>query len=68
MLRNKFRKIMGVVVVLVMGVAIWQYIRQTSGNEYVAGALFSGLKFLLFLALVLWLVYFFDRRSRKREP
>lgn len=50
-----------------MGVAIYQYARQTSGNEFVSGAIFAGLKFLLFLALVLWLVYLADRRLKKRE-
>lgn len=50
-----------------MGVAVFQYLRQTSGNEYVTGAIFSGLKFLLVLALVLWVVWLYDRRLKKRE-
>lgn len=67
MLRNKFRKFVGILILVVFGVAIYRYAQQTSGNPYVSGAIFSGLKFLLFLALVLWVVYLADRRMKKRE-
>lgn len=67
MLRNRFRKLVGVLILLVMGVAVFQYLRQTSGNQYVADAIFSGLKLLLALALILWLVWLYDRRLKKRE-
>lgn len=67
LLRNRFRKVVGAVIALVMGVAVFQYARMTSGNPYVWRALFDGLKLLAFLALVLWLVYRFDRRLKKRE-
>lgn len=66
LLRNRFRKLVGVLILLVMGVAVFQYLRQTSGNEYVVDAIFSGMKFLLVLALVLWLVWLYDRRLKKR--
>lgn len=67
MLRNKFRKLVGIIILAVFGLAVYRYAVQTSGNPYVAGAIFSGVKFLLFLALVLWVVYLADRRMKKRE-
>jgi membrane protein implicated in regulation of membrane protease activity len=67
MLRNKFRKFVGIVILLVFGVAIVRFAAQTSGNPYVGGAMAFGLKVVLFLALVLWLVYLFDRRVNKRQ-
>jgi cbb3-type cytochrome oxidase subunit 3 len=67
MLRNTFRKVIGVVVLLVFGVAVARFAYQTKGDPYVGGALAAGIKFVLFLALVLWLVYLFDRRMKKRE-
>ncbi len=67
MLKNTFRKLVGILILVVFGVAIYRYAQQTSGNPYVAGAIFSGAKFLLFIALVLWVVYMADRRMKKRE-
>jgi membrane protein implicated in regulation of membrane protease activity len=67
MLRNKFRKFIGIVILVVFGVAIVRFAAQTSGNLYVGGALAFGLKVVLFLALILWLVYLFDRRVNKRQ-
>lgn len=67
MLRNRFRKFIGLLIVAVFGVVVYRYAGQTSGSEHVAVALMSGLKFLLFLALILWVVYLADRRLKKRE-
>lgn len=67
LLRNRFRRLVGYAILLVMGIAVMQYFRMTSGNKYVAGALWDGLKLLLLLAVVLWLVYRYDRRQKKRD-
>lgn len=67
MLRNKFRKFLGILIVLFFGVAIVRFAQQTMGNPYVGGALTFGLKVVLFLALVLWLVFLFDRRINKHR-
>jgi hypothetical protein len=64
-LKNTFRKFTGGVILLVFGIAIFRFIQQTSNNQYVGGAVAFGLKFLLFLALVLWVVYLLDRRMKK---
>lgn len=67
MLKNTFRRVTGVLLLAVFGVAIWQFFRQTAGNEYVGGAVAFGAKVLLFIALVLWLVYLYDRRLKKNR-
>jgi di/tricarboxylate transporter len=66
-LRNTFRKVVGVVILLVFGLAVVRFAQQTAGNPHVGGAVASGFKFILFLALVLGLVYLADRRL-KRQP
>lgn len=68
MLRNKFRKFTGILIVLVFGLALVRFIQQTQGNEYIGGAVSFSLKVGLFLALVVFLVYLFDRRINKRQP
>lgn len=67
MLKNSFRKFTGILILLVFGVAIVQFFRQTSDNPFMGNALGFGLKILLFLALVLWVVFLFDRRLNKRQ-
>lgn len=67
MLKNAFRKLMGILIVGIMGVAVFQYFRQTAGNEYVGSALAFGLKVLLVIALALWVVFLFDRRLKKGQ-
>lgn len=66
MLRNSFRRFTGLVIMVVFGIAIFQFFRQTQGNPFVGGALASGAKLLLLLALVLWLFYLLDRRINRR--
>jgi hypothetical protein len=68
MLRNKFRRVMGILIVVVFGLAIVRFAQQTSSSQYIGGALASGAKFLLFLAVLVWGLYLFDRRMKKREP
>ena len=65
MLKNTFRKLTGIIILLVMGIAVVQYFRMTSGNALVGSALAFGMKFVLFLALVLYVVFLFDRRLKK---
>lgn len=67
MLKNTFRRVTGILVLLVFGVAVFQFVRQTSDNPYLGNALAFGLKVILFLALVLWVVFLFDRRLKKRQ-
>jgi hypothetical protein len=66
-LKNTFRKLTGILILLVMGVAVFQYVRATEGSPLVASALGSGLKLLLFLGLVLYVVFLFDRRLKKNQ-
>lgn len=66
MLKNVFRKLIGLLVVALFAVAVVQYFRQTSGNPYVWSALGSGLWILLPLAAVLSVVWWADRRMRAR--
>lgn len=65
MLRNKFRKFTGIIILLVFGFAIYKFGQQTQGNQYLWPALLAGFKFLAFLALVLGGVYLYDRRLKK---
>lgn len=67
MLRNKFRKFTGIVIVLVFAFAIFKFAQQTQGNEYVWPAVAAGVKFLAFLAAVLGAVYYYDQRLKKRS-
>ncbi|HYF80702.1 MAG TPA: hypothetical protein VD973_26630 [Symbiobacteriaceae bacterium] len=67
MLKNTFRKFTGILILLVFGVAVIQFFRQTSSDPYLWNALAFGSKIVLFLALVLWLVFLADRRMNKRQ-
>jgi hypothetical protein len=67
MLRNKFRKFTGGLILLVFLIAVFQFFRQTRDNEFVGSALAAGIKLLLGLAIILWVVYLLDRRMKKRE-
>ena len=64
--KNGFRMAMGILLMLVFGVGIYAFVRQTSGNAYVGGALAFGAKVILFLVLVVGLVYVADRRINQR--
>lgn len=66
MLKNTFRKLVGLLILIVFGVAVFQFTRQTSGNEYVSGALLSGLQVLAPFAVVIGLAWWADRRMRSR--
>lgn len=66
MLKNTFRKLVGVLVLIVFGVAVFQFIRQTTGNQYVLGALTSGMWLLGFFAVIIVLAGWVDRRKRRR--
>jgi threonine/homoserine/homoserine lactone efflux protein len=67
MLRNRFRKGMGLIILVLFFVAIGRYFAQTAGNPYLWSALSAGLVFTLFLAVVVGAVYLIDRRIKKRE-
>ncbi|MDF2631186.1 MAG: hypothetical protein K0R39_5017 [Symbiobacteriaceae bacterium] len=67
MLKNTFRKFTGILILLVFGVAVIQYFRQTASDPYLWDALGFGSKIILFLALVLWVVFLADRRMKKRQ-
>jgi len=67
MLKNRMRRVMGIVIVLVMLVAIVQYVRQTGDSGYMWSALGSGMLLIGFLFLILYLVYRYDERLKKRE-
>lgn len=66
MLKNTFRKIMGILIVVIFGIAVYRFAQQTSGNEYVLDALITGVGFLLFLFVLVWGLYQFDRRMKRR--
>lgn len=65
-LKNLFRKVIGLLVLALFAVALIQYFRQTAGNPYVWSALGSGMSMLLLLAAVLGVVWWADRRTRVR--
>lgn len=67
MLKNRFRQAIALIILLVFGRVIYLYIQKTSGSPYIGDALADGLKFLLFLALVLYVVSLIDRRMKKRR-
>ncbi|HYG57628.1 MAG TPA: hypothetical protein VD902_06135 [Symbiobacteriaceae bacterium] len=67
MMKNTFRKLIGILILGIFGVAIYRYVQVTATNSYVGEALAFGLKVLLFLALVLYLVYLYDRRLKKGQ-
>lgn len=66
MLKNTFRKLVGILILLVFGVAVFQFIRQTIGNEHVLAAISSGMWLLAFFAAVVGLAWWADRRMRRR--
>jgi len=67
MMKNTFRKIVGILILAVMGIAIFRYTQVTAESSFVLGALASGMKLLLFLGLVLYVVYLYDRRLKKKQ-
>lgn len=68
MLKNTFRKLVGILLVLIFGVAIVKFLQQTAGSQYLGGALSFGLKVLLVLALLLWGAFLYDKRVNRRQP
>ena len=66
MLKNRFRQLVGLLVVSLFAVALVQYVRQTAGSPYLASALGSGLGLLLFLAAVLTAAWWAARRASAR--
>lgn len=66
MLRNSFRKFTGILILLVFGVAVFQFSRQMTGDANVLGALSSGAWLLAFFAAVVGLAWLADRRLRQR--
>jgi hypothetical protein len=67
MLRNKFRRFTGGLILFTFLIAIGVYIQKTWGNPAIWGALGSGITLLALFGLVLWAAYLADRRLRKRE-
>lgn len=68
MLRNKFRRFIGLLILATFGLAVFQYARVTSGSPFVLDALKSGFILLAFLAAVVFLMFQVDKRMKKREP
>lgn len=68
MLKNRFRKLVGVLILLVFGVAVIRFVQQTGHNPYVGGAVATGLKLFLSLGLILGLIFLFDRRVNRGKP
>lgn len=66
MLKNRFRKLVGILLIIVFAIAVVQYFRQTSGNPYAVAALTSGMWLLAFLASVVGLAWWVDRRKQAR--
>ncbi|OTA40661.1 MAG: hypothetical protein A6D92_14695 [Symbiobacterium thermophilum] len=67
MLKNVFRKVIGLLVVALFAMGVVQYVRQTAGSPYVWSALASGLWILLPLAAAIGAAWWADRRARARE-
>ncbi len=67
MLKNTFRKLIGYLIVIVFGIAIFRFVQQTWGNQYVLAAIGWGSALIILVGGVLYLAYLFDRRMKKRE-
>ena len=67
MLKNTFRRLVGLLILAVMGVAVLRFLFQTWGNRYLLPALGWGLSLLLIIGLVLWGAYRADRHINKWE-
>lgn len=65
-LKNRFRQLVGLLIVVLFAVAIRQYLRQTAGSPHLVSAVASGLVLLLFLAAVLTAAWWASRRARAR--
>lgn len=66
LLKNTFRKVVAVLVLLLFGAAVAQFTRQTAGDPNVAAALVSGLWLLTPIAAVVGLAWWADLRMRGR--
>jgi hypothetical protein len=67
MLRNKFRRFTGGLILFTFLIAIGIYIEKTWGNPAIWGALGWGMTLLALFGLVLWVAYRADRRLRNQE-
>lgn len=67
MLKNTFRRFVGMVILITFLIAIGVYIYKTWGNSFVWGALGWGLSLLGIFAAVVWVAARADRRIRERE-
>lgn len=67
MLKNTFRRFVGMLILLTFAVAVGVYIFKTWGNSFVWGALGWGLSLLAIFAAVLWVAYRADKRLRANE-
>ena len=65
-LKNRFRKLVGILLIIVFAVAVVQYFRQTSGSPYMVAALTSGMWLLAVLAAVVGLAWWVDRRKHSK--
>ncbi|WP_374711746.1 hypothetical protein [Symbiobacterium terraclitae] len=66
MLKNRFRQLIGLLVVGLFAVAVVQFLRQTAGSPHLGSAVASGLGLLFFLAAVLAVAWWAARRARAR--
>lgn len=67
MLKNTFRRLIGYLILIVFGIAIFRFVQQTWGNQYLLAAVGWGSVLIILLGGVLYLAYLFDRRMKKRE-
>jgi len=65
-LKNRFRQLIGLLIVGLFAVAVVQYLRQTAGSPHLVSAVASGLGLLLFLAAVLTAAWWATQRARAR--
>lgn|GEM_PF-1814068 len=65
MLKNTFRRLVGILILVVFGIAIFQFSRQTAGNAYLWDALSAGFWLVVFLFAIVGLAGWVDRRKRR---
>ena len=67
MLKNTFRRLVGILIVAVMGIAVLRFLVQTWGSRYLLPALGWGMSLIVIIGLILWGAYRADRHINKRE-
>jgi len=65
-LKNRFRQLIGLLIIVLFVMAVVQYIRQLAGNPHVLSALAWGLGLLLLPAAGLAVAWWAERRARTR--